>query len=220
MMNFLDMHGAVDFYQNNGFRVMPLFGIQEKCKHIPVKPELDCRGQCWGKVPMERHWPEKDFLKKEDFSPGCNLAIILGEQLDGRWFVGLDIDGEFNLEEFLVLPPTLQCSTRRGTHLIFEVMPDTALGNWNDIFSTRSKTSGYRLDYTGAVDIKYCRGAMTSPPSRTRDGLEYSWLEWMQPTMMPDSEISFLKRKRQYSFPKIKRYRKWSQDPTHFGKRP
>src|ERR1700722_15676131 len=104
MMNFAHMHETVEFYQNNGFRVMPLFGIGDKCKHVPIKPELDCRGQCWGKVPMERHWPDKELFRKEDFLPGCNLALIMGEQLDGRWFVGLDIDGEFDIEEFLFLP--------------------------------------------------------------------------------------------------------------------
>jgi hypothetical protein len=220
MMSFERMHDAVEFYKANGFRVMPLFGVEDKCKHVPVKPELDCKGQCWGKVPMERHWPEKEVFEKDDFPTGCNLALIMGEQLDGRWFVGLDIDGEFNLEEFVSLPPTIECITRRGKHLIFEVAADMYLGNWNDIFSTRSKTIGYRLDYKGAVDLKYCRGAMASPPSRTRDGLEYKWTAWMQPVFMPESEILFLKRKRRFSFPNVKRYRKWSEDPLHFGKRP
>ncbi len=219
IMNFNEMKKAVEFYHSHGFRAMPLFGIHEKCKHTPIKPELDCKGQCWGKVPMFEHWPDKQFTVN-DFKEGCNLAIILGKQLDGRWLMGIDVDGQFNIEEFMHLPSTLECVTNRGRHLIFEVNSDEPLGNWNDIFSTRSEITGYRWGYEGAVDIKYCRGAMTSPPSLNKNGSEYTWIEWRTPEFLPTSEINFLIRKRKFSHPNVKRYKKWSLDPIHKGKRP
>lgn len=216
---FNNIKQSVEFYISQGFRPMPLFGPQQGCKHRPIKPELDCRGQCWGKVPSIEHWPEKDIFTPDDFHEGSNLALIMGKQLDGRWFVGLDIDGNLDLTEFLHLPETLECITNRGRHLIYQVDPDTPLGNWNDILSTRSDT-GYRLNYQGALDIKYCRGAMTSPPSLNKNNKEYYWLKWRQPEILPNSEVIYLIRKRKFSHPKVKRYRKWSQYPSHIGKHP
>lgn len=219
-MNFQNIKEAVEFYIKNGFRVMPIFGIHEKCQHRPIKPELDCKGQCWGKVPMQEHWPDKEIFTPDDFNEGCNLAIIMGKQLDGRWFLGIDIDGIFDISEFLILPPTLECITNRGKHLIYEVPEDSPLGNWNDIFRTRSESLGYRTGYQGAVDIKYCRGAMVSPPSLNKSGNEYQWIEWRQPELLPDSEIKYLIRKRRYAYPDVKRYSKWSLDPLHKNKKP
>lgn len=210
---------SVQFYIDNGFRPMPIYGIDKKCQHRPIKPELDCKGQCWGKVPMEEHWPDKDFTP-DDFTEDCNIALIMGKQLDGRWFVGLDIDGELDISPWLQLPDTLECKTRRGKHMIYEVHPDSPLGNWNDILWTRSEITGYKWGYAGALDIKYCRGAMVSPPSKTKDGDLYTWNEWRQPEAMPHSELSCIIRKRKYRYPKIKRYQKWSSDPNHKGKRP
>lgn len=210
---------AAQFYIDHGFRVLPIYGVQEGCKHKPVKPELDCKGQCWGKVPAADHWPDEDFTP-DNFEENSNLALIMGKQSDGRWFVGFDIDGELDLSEFLQLPETLECKTNRGRHLIFEVPADAPLGNWNDILSTRSETTGYRYGYNGALDIKYCRGAMVSPPSFTKTGSRYVWNEWRQPAELPHSEIIYLIRKRKFAFPKIERYRKWSLDPMHKAKRP
>lgn len=219
MMNFTEMHKAVEFYTQQGFRAMPLYGIDEGCKHKPAKAALDCLGQCYGKVPKREHWPDKDLFTPEDFDPGCNLALIMGRQLDGRWFVGFDLDGYLDLDQHLLLPPTLECVTNRGRHLIFEVPPDAPLGNWNDILSTRSE-NGYRLNYSGALDIRYCRGAMASPPSRTKSGGEYGWVEWRQPEMLPESEINFLIRRRKFSHPNVMRYRLWSLNPAHARKKP
>lgn len=216
----MNIQEAVRFYTKQGFRAMPVFSVTQGCHHRPVNAALDCKGQCWGKVPMTENWPDVEMYEPKDFPGGCNLALIMGRQLDGRWFVGLDIDGLFDLSEFLQLPETLECSTNRGKHLIFEVKPDTPLGNWNDIFSTRSETLGYKNNYLGAVDIKYCRGAMVSPPSFTKSGTKYEWNKWMQPAMLPDSEIVYLIRKRKWSHPNVKRYSKWSLDPTHKNKKP
>lgn len=217
-MNFNSMKEAAKFYIEQGFRPMPLYGVQEKCKHKPVKPELDCRGQCWGKVPKKDHWPDEDF-RLDDFDEDSNLALIMGKQLDNRWFVGFDIDGQLDLEEFLILPETLECKTNRGKHLIFQVYPDAPLGNWNDVFNTRSE-NGYRRNYQGALDIKYCRGAMTSPPSKTKSESIYEWKEWRQPALLPEEEIKYIIRKRKFAYPSVERYRKWSLDPIHKDKRP
>lgn len=215
-----DMKQAAQFYIDQGFRPMPLFGPQEGCRHRPVKPELDCKGQCWGKVPKIEHWPDFDIFGPEHFDEASNLALIMGKQLDGRWFMGIDVDGELDLNEFLLLPETLECKTNRGSHLIYEVRPDAPLGNWTDIFSTRSDYLGYRSGYYGAVDIKYCRGAFASPPSKTKTGGLYEWKEWRKPAELPESEILYLIRKRKFSHPNVKRYRKWSDYPTHLGKNP
>jgi hypothetical protein len=214
------MKEAVNFYISQGFRPMPIFSVEDKCKHRPYKPELDCKGQCWGKVPIVEHWPDHDTFSEKDFPEGCNLSLIMGKQLDSRWFVGLDIDGDLNIEEFLILPSTLECKTRRGRHLVYEVPADTPLGNWQDALGTRSKTAGYRLNYTGALDIKYCRGTMVSPPSKTKDGTLYEWIEWRNPEILPETEIRYLIRKVKFKHPKVKRYSKWSLDPTHFNKNP
>jgi len=219
MLSFEQMHKAVNFYIENGFRPMPLFDVAAGCKHRPKIEGLDCQGQCYGKVPIEEHWPDKKGFTSEDFPTGCNLGLIMGQQLDGRWFIGFDIDGILSLDEFLILPPTLECITNRGRHLIYEVTKDSPLGNWNDIFSTRSETLGYRSGYNGALDLKFCRGAMTSPPSRTRVGSEYKWIEWRQPEFLPDSEIKYLIRKRKFAYPHITRYRSWSANPSHKNKR-
>lgn len=211
---------AAQFYIDHGFRPMPIFGVHEGCKHKPYKPELDCRGQCWGKVPKAEHWPDHEVFGPEHFDNNCNLALIMGKQLDGRWFFGLDIDGDLDLTEFLILPETLECKTNRGRHLIFEVPEDTPLGNWNDAFSTRSETLGYRTGYFGALDLKYCRGAFVSPPSKTKVGNQYQWLNWRKPELLPEDEIRYLIRKRRYAFPNVKRYNKWSTDPGHKNKNP
>ena len=216
----MDIKSAVSFYISEGYRPMPLFSVEEKCKHRPYKPELDCKGQCWGKVPMIEHWPDNDIYTADAFPNNANVALIMGKQRDGRWLVGFDLDGELELEQFIFLPPTLECKTKRGKHFIYEVEPDTPLGNWNDILGTRSKTFGYKLDYKGALDIKYCRGAMASPPSQCKDGSLYIWNEWIKPTQLPYSEIQYIIRRRKSMHPSVKRYSTWSKDPMHFNKKP
>lgn len=222
MFDFKHMHEAVDFYIKNGFRPMPQHGVDEGCNHRSTVLDDDCEGQCYGKVPMQRSWADKDEFTKEDFPKGCNLGLIMGKQRDGRWFVGFDVDGELDLSKYLHLPETLECKTNRGRHLIFEVTPDAPLGNWNDVFSTRinNENSEYKFGYKGALDIRYCRGAMTSPPSKTITGDEYEWVKWRQPAFLPDSEVRYLIKKRKFYYPHIKRYAKWSSDPAHKGKRP
>lgn len=105
-------------------------------------------------------------------------------------------------------------------HLVYEVPDNSPLGNWNDILSTRSETLGYKWGYHGALDLKYCRGAMTSPPSMTKADSFYTWDKWIEPSFLPHEEILFLIRKRKFAHPNVKRYRRWTDDPSHKGKRP
>ena len=214
-MIFNSVKEAFAFYNRQGFRCMPVVSIDDSCIHDKEK----CKDQCLGKVPATDHWPDVDF-SQQDFNDNHNLALIMGKQLDGRWLVGFDIDGILPIEDFFQLPETLECLTRRGRHLIFEVPPDSPLGNWRDILSTRSKTTGYKHGFQGALDVKYSRGAMVSPPSKSKEGFIYTWKKWMQPSLLPHSEIVFLLRKIKAKHPDIKRYSKWSSDPMHKGKRP
>lgn len=214
----MSIQEAAQFYMDTNYRPLPIFGIHEKCKHRPVKPELDCKGQCLGKVPKIEHWPDKQ-ISITDFDTRDNIALIMGKQKDGRWLVGFDIDGELDLSKWFDLPETLECSTNRGRHLIFEVPADTPLGNWNDILNTRSDV-GYRSGYKGALDIKYCRGAMVSPPSTTKTQTILEWKEWRNPAKLPISVINNVINRRKNMFPNVERYRKWSDDPLHNGKNP
>ena len=211
---------AAKFYIDQGFRPMPIYGVNEGCQHRKTKDSKDCEGQCFGKVPSEANWPDVPFFSPEQFKETGNLALIMGSQLDGRWFVGFDIDGKLDLTEFFDLPETLECTSRRGRHLIFEVHQDAPLGNWNDVLGLRSKTLGYKRNYEGALDIKYARGAMVSPPSEAKDGIHYTWKSWRQPAFLPESEVLFLIRKRKYYVPNVKRYKRWSLVPSHKGKVP
>jgi hypothetical protein len=68
---------------------------------------------------------------------------------------------------------TLTTKTGRGEHRIFSVNPREALGNFVDVFATRSKTSGYKPGHAGALDLRYARGAVVAPPSLHRSGVRY-----------------------------------------------
>lgn len=207
-----NLKDAIGIYQSLGLRFMPIHSVEEGCKHI----KDTCFGQCFGKVPTTEHWPDKKF-KYHDFKDSDNIALIMGKQHDGRWLVGFDIDGYLDLNRWFSLPITLECTTARGRHLIFEVFPDTALGNWNDILQTRSKTQGYKTGFQGALDIKYCRGAMVSPPSKTKNNQKYQWIRFMKPSWLPQEIVSFIKFKRKIAYPNVKMYFSWSQNPAHKG---
>jgi len=209
---------AAQFYIDKGMRPMPIYGIESKCQHKPIKPGFDCKGQCWGKVPIHEHWPDKIFTP-DDFDDDCNLALIMGKQTDGRWLLGIDIDGEYDLRPSMFAPDTLECKTNRGKHLIYQVEADMPLGNWADIFGTLAPT-GYKWSQKGSVDLKYARGAMVSPPSLTKTGGTYEWKQWREPAILPQGDISYMIRRRAFFFPKAKRFKKWSFDPKNFGKKP
>jgi hypothetical protein len=212
LMNFTTIHEAVRFYHSNNMRCMPIYGPQHGCKH-PLG--LCGYEKCFGKIPKDSEWANKDF-KESDFEEGDNLALIMGKQRDGRWLVGLDIDGELDLSQYWQLPFTLESTTRRGRHLIFEVYPNLPLGNWADIFSERKKKELYK----GQLDIKYARGAMVSPPSKSSNLVEHKWLRWMKPAQLPSDVVRDIIRFQKKKHPLVKRYPLWSLDPSHKGKKP
>lgn len=209
---------AAQFYIDHGLRPLPIFSVDEGCKC--KNPSANCiKEQCFGKVPSVENWPDKQ-IDADCFNDAHNLALIMGKQTDGRWFLGIDIDGEFDISSFMTLPKTLECNTARGRHLIFRVEENSPLGNWKDIFGTRDTYSGYKKNFKGAVDLKFCRGAMVSPPSKSKTGVDYEWNEWMEPAFLERYEVQFLVRLHKKNFPKVTTYRTWSADPLHKGKKP
>lgn len=206
------------FYIDHGFRPMPVFSVEDGCKC--KNPSSNCiKDQCFGKVPSISNWPDKQ-IDINCFDNADNLSLIMGKQDDGRWFLGFDIDGDFSFDGILDLPETLECSTARGRHLIFRVSEDLPLGNWNDIFSTRESSKEYKKGYKGAVDLRYCRGSLVSPPSKTHSGSFYEWNKWMEPTFLDRYETSLLIRLHKKNFPNVETYRTWTSNPTHKGKKP
>ena len=99
----MEMRDAVEFYLNNNFRPIPLFGPSHGCQcgH-------DCRKmggqfqQCIGKVPIDPEWANKELFTPDEFPEGCNVALAMGKQQNGKWLVGIDIDGDINIEDFYI----------------------------------------------------------------------------------------------------------------------
>ena len=71
-----------------------------------------------------------------------------------------------------------------------------------------------------SLDIKYCRGAVVSPPSKSHKGGRYTWVRFMKPALLPQEVIAYLIKARKKQYPNVTRYRTWSQDPAHKGKKP
>ena len=210
---------------------MPIYGVGQGCKHDqkdldrlralrddPFAPDRHTSGLCFGKVPIEEEWADLPRFFERDFEEGSNLALIMGKQFDGRWLVCFDIDGELDLNLYFKLPDTLESKTGRGRHLIYEVYPDTPLGNWVNVLQTKGKKLGGREQ--GSLDLKYCRGAVVSPPSKSHNGKEHIWVRFVKPVMLPREVIVKLINIRKKNFPKVQRYSLWSLNPTHKGKKP
>lgn len=163
---------AASVYIDQGFRPIPVWNPSAGCrceKHGALEPT-----QCYGKVPKDPNWKDRHPFAAREFADDDNVALAMGPQADGRWLVALDADGEFGFERFLgPLPMTLTTRSGRGEHRIFQVNPREALGNFVDVFSTRSKTSGYKPGFSGALDLRYARGAVVAPPSVHRSGVRY-----------------------------------------------
>lgn len=211
---------AAEFYIEHGFRPIPVYEINEGCKHyLETKRGMKCTGRCHGKVPKIADWCDRK-ISPDDFEDGDNLGLVMGKQSNGRWFVAIDIDGDFDIDKVINLPKTLECPTNRGRHLIFEVPANTPLGNWNDLFSTRSGPGTYKKNFKGAVDLKYCRGVVISPPSITQSGKAYQWDEWIEPAELDHNSIRLLVLHHKKSVPTAKIYNKWSADPSHKNKKP
>jgi hypothetical protein len=186
---------------------------------IPVyPPSAGCRcggrckvtSPCPGKVPRDPHWADRPYFTAEDFEMTDNIALAMGAQPSGKWLVALDVDGALDLTPYFgVLPETLMTRTGRGTHHIYEVRPETPLGNWRDVIGTRDKLSGYKPGFWGALDLRYARGAVVAAPSTHRTGVEYETTT-APIVMLPDRVISWIMRDRATRKLPVDAY--WSRD--------
>jgi len=197
---------AARFYLDNNFRPIPVYGPQMGCKC--QNPE-GCSDQCLGKVPIDRDWMDKDLYSPWDFPDGCNLALAMGKQQNGKWLLGVDFDGDINVSDMLFLPPTLTVRSGRGYHMIYEVRPDCALGNWVDVLGTRDKKTGYKGDVNGAIDFRYCRGALLAPPSTHKSGKKYEWHNFTEPLMLPEDTLHRMRARYYRKHPNVKRHSSW-----------
>jgi hypothetical protein len=159
-------------YIARGLRPIPVWGPHEGCKcerKHPKNPQ-----QCLGKVPREARWADRPPFAEHEFSPSDNVALAMGRQPSGDWLLGIDIDGEFDLTPHLgELPLTMTTRSGRGRHLIYRVRPEADFGNWIDLFGSRDEGLGYKPGQSGAVDLRYARGALVVAPSIHRSGARY-----------------------------------------------
>ncbi len=128
--------------------------------------------QCLGKAPRDPDWNDRAFpYSINDFEPDDNVALAMGRQPDGRWLVAIDYDGTPTVP--WQLPPTMTTTTGRGRHFLFQTRAAEPLGNWIDVLGARDKALGYLPGHSGAVDVRYARGAVVAPPSLHRSGARY-----------------------------------------------
>ena len=215
----------IERYFDDGFRPIPIYHPSQGCQCLRKDTEERCdrqedeRNQCLGKVPRYKDWADRDFTI-DDFKDISNVALAMGKQPNGLWIMAIDIDGTLPWWWFDELPKTLHSITGRGDHFVFSVPPDSPLGNWTDIFHTRSKLTGYRLEHKGAVDIRYCRGAIVAPPSLHKWGTNYKWEEWRKPAELPSIFLDDVLTGHSNRRPKVKKYKRWSEYPSHLNKKP
>lgn len=156
-------------YIDAGLRPIPVWPPSAGCRcerAHPLNPE-----QCYGKVPRDRSWADRGPFTVAEFEPTDNVALAMGEQPDGRWLVAIDVDGDARLPA--PLPASILTVSGRGRHYIYSVPPFTPLGNYVDAFSARDKTTGYKPGHSGAIDLRYARGAVVAGPSLHRSGARY-----------------------------------------------
>lgn len=229
--NKITIAEAVEFYKENGYRPIPIFSVEDGCKCSSEKCADQAGrlqvGQCWGKVPTDLNWFDK-VAESKDFNEKNNIALLMGrqtnrlsgDQTSGRWLVAFDVDGDLDLSDHFDLPETLEQKTGRGSHFIFEVPYNTALGNWNNLLMTRDKKTGYKKGFAGALDIKYARGALIVAPSIHKSGKQYQWVNYRDPAILPYDIISKMIWLRKKAHPKVKRYFSWTASPSHKNKKP
>lgn len=169
---------AVERYISEGFRPMPLWGVDSQgrclCGGVDRRTGKPCNAGKHSPDPIERDWKDRAYAPS-DFIEGQNVALALGPQLRSPdWLVCLDFDGladpytiDVHLGAVHTLPRTRTQRSPRGCHLFYWVRPYEALGNWNDCFQTKH-SAGW------ACDIRYARGRINVAPSRSAFGL-YRW---------------------------------------------
>jgi hypothetical protein len=207
---------AAQRYVDAGLRPIPVWPPSAGCRCERKHPERP--DQCWGKLPRDTKWADRPLFRAEEFDPTDNIALAMGKQPDGRWLLAIDVDGVVKLDR-LELPPTLTTTTGRGSHRIYQVRPDAPFGNVVDVFGARDKSTGYKPGHTGAVDLRYARGAVVAAPSKHRLGATYRSNDAPIAWLPPRASVLILAAWHRKN-PAIKRYPTWSADPSHKGKQP
>ncbi len=211
----LDILHWVSLYLKLGWRPIPIFHPDAGCQC-----KAGCAdSQCHGKVPIDANWAEKIYTIK-DFYRKCNVGLAMGRQQNCKWLFAVDNDDNAFHSFIADLPLTLESETGRGYHQIYEVPPDTPLGNWVDVLGIRPKNNAFQHTYYGGVDLRYARGIVVAAPSVHKNGRIYTWRFFKNPVRLPYHKLVELIRIHKRRFPKVKTYKKWSQDPTHKNKRP
>ena len=210
------IQAAAQRYIDQGLRPIPVFGPATGC-HCE-RAHVNNPQQCFGKVPRIHSWADLPPFRAQDFEEDDNIALAMGRQPDGRWLLAIDVDGAVDLAR-LELPPTLTTTTGRGSHRIYQVRPDAPYGNVVDVFGARDKTTGYKPGHTGAVDLRYARGAVVAAPSMHRLGVTYSSNDAPIAWLPPRASVLLLAAWHRKN-PSIKRYMTWSAEPSHKGKSP
>lgn len=169
-----DLGKAVQEYIDSGFKIFPLYGIDNDLSCMCG--DVNCKSP--GKHPYSPTAPNGLLNATGDISKAgemfeyrtdLNLAIATGKE---SGFIVLDVDNKnagagddsiAKLQEFLgFLPPTRCFSTGNGYHLLFK-NPDGGL---------KSSTRSFGDDYPG-VDVRADGGYIAAPPSRHYSGRYY-----------------------------------------------
>lgn len=207
---------AVQRYISEGFRPMPLWGVDGSgrclCGGVDRRTGKPCNAGKHSPEPIESDWKDRAYAPS-DFTEGQNVAIALGPQLRSPdWLVCLDLDGydaeaALGLVHAQGLPPTRTQLSPRGVHLFYSVRPYEPLGNWVDAFATKHQTGK-------ACDIRYARGRVNVAPSRSAFGA-YRWLDEQDPIQpLPGSFLQRIYRERRHRGLPVESH--WRRD----GKRP
>lgn len=175
---------AIAAYLARDFRVVPLYGIDPHTN--------ECRCGAYGCRRPGKHEPTEiedqyrdgRLFGPEDFTPESNIAIAMGPWREGRWLLGVDLDGTDNVQDFfgVTMPATLMTKSPKGLHLIYTVPAYAPYGNWVDCFQT--KHAGF------ALDLRYARGRLNVHPSvglLGEQAMPYQWLDWRAPAPFPDA---------------------------------
>lgn len=175
----------VERYIARGLRPIPMWGVDARGACRCGSRECNAGKHCTDAV--EARWKDGAPFLAHEFTDEHNLAIALGPWRFGRWLVCLDVDGAPDLSPFVPhllppLPPTLTQKSPRGLHLFFSVPERTPLGNWVDVFATKTARGV-------ALDLRYARGKVNVAPSRSAFG-EYRWVDEREPAPLPPAVVS------------------------------
>lgn len=206
-MRFQSVRQAAREYAARGFRVVPLYGVDEcgecRCGDMACKPRDAGKHE---NPAFDGQWKSGHSFGPDDFAEEDNLALVMGAWRPGRWLVALDVDGADDAEAFFPrLPRTLTQTTPRGAHFVFTVPDRTPLGNWVDVF--RTKHAGFSLD------LRYARGRIVAAPSKGAVG-EYTWRDWRQPVPLPPTALEAIyAQRREVGLPVQERWDRGAKQP-------